>query len=288
MGAPSDRRLGVTLKELTAADAKERKLPAHTGVLVETVQPKGPAEAAGIKVGDVILKINGEGARSIAQVRRLVNETAITQQALVTVFRDGKTIDVPVTPAASTTQELLSPGAKKDLDDVRRKFEEFRRDLPRLRDRFREQLPRDLPRRFYFWSDPEPDPRSRPQDPFLVPRLPNPQFRWPLFESSPGASRLGIVVQELGTQLAEYFKVKDGVLVSSVTPQSPAANAGLKAGDVITGIDGKDVKAPDDLLRAIRGVPDGKEATLSVVRAGQPMTIKVKLAGGGGRGVWHV
>jgi serine protease Do len=95
-----------------------------------------------------------------------------------------------------------------------------------------------------------------------------------------------VVVQELGPQLAEYFKVKAGVLVTTVSDDTPASRAGLKAGDVITAVDGKDVKTPDDLVQAIRNLPDGKEVMLSVIRAGQPLTIKMKLAAG--RAVWHV
>jgi serine protease Do len=261
-GSTTARRLGVTLKELTPAETTARKLPSHSAVLVETVQPKGPAEKAGMKSGDVILKVNLEPVRSIAQVRRLVNETAIAQQALVTIFRDGKTMDLFVTPEeASLTQDLLP-------DNLERRLEEFGRQLPRSLDQLR---------------------RSQPQlfgEPFTVPRMPSPQFRWPLNESSPGASRLGAVIQELGPQLADYFKVKAGVLVASVTSGSPAAQAGLKAGDVITALNGTDVKVPGDVARAIRDLPDGREVSLSIVRNGAAMTLKVKL--GAGRGVWHV
>ena len=47
--------------------------------------------------------------------------------------------------------------------------------------------------------------------------------------------RLGVQLLPLSDQLATYFGVKDGVLVASVEADSPAARAGLKAGDVITG-----------------------------------------------------
>src|SRR5204863_3258457 len=53
--------------------------------------------------------------------------------------------------------------------------------------------------------------------------------------------RLGVSVQEVTPELAEYFGVKQGVLVASVAPDSPAAKAGLKAGDVITAANGKSI-----------------------------------------------
>jgi hypothetical protein len=206
-------------------------------------------------------------------VRRLVNETPEGQAASVSLFRDGKKMDLTVTPEpASPSLDLLMN------DDLRRQLDDLRRDVPR----WAPELPRDQPRRYYFWNEPSPDQRNR--QPY--PGVPGLDRRWPLFEWSPGAGRLGVVVQELGAQLAEYFKVKGGVLVASVTAESPASRAGLRAGDVITAVNGKDVSATVDLLRMIGDMKDGEEVTLSVVRASQPLTIKVKL--GPGRGTWHV
>jgi S1-C subfamily serine protease len=58
------------------------------------------------------------------------------------------------------------------------------------------------------------------------------------FGATRAPPRLGVTVQELSPQLADYFGVDDGVLVSSVTEESVAAAAGLQAGDVITSVDG--------------------------------------------------
>ena len=57
--------------------------------------------------------------------------------------------------------------------------------------------------------------------------------------------RLGIGVSELSPQLAEYFGTKDGVLVTSVTDNSVAAKTGVKAGDVITSLDGGSINDAD-------------------------------------------
>jgi serine protease Do len=77
--------------------------------------------------------------------------------------------------------------------------------------------------------------------------------------------RMGIGTQTLTKQLADYFGVSEGVLVTSVNDNSPAAKAGLKAGDVITGVDGEKVASSGDISRAIGKKQDGP-VTLTVVR----------------------
>ena len=87
-------------------------------------------------------------------------------------------------------------------------------------------------------------------------------------------SRSGIQVESLTPQLREFFGVKsdEGVLVASVEAGSAAEKAGLKAGDVITAVDGKRVSTPADLTsrRGTAGV------TLKVVRDKQEREIKIE------------
>ena len=92
-----------------------------------------------------------------------------------------------------------------------------------------------------------------------------------------GRGRLGIMTQPLSPQLANYFGTQTGLLVSSVSENSPAAKAGLKAGDVITAVNGKSVESLADLRHALRGPEAGGEVTLAIVRDRKPMTLKVTL-----------
>jgi serine protease Do len=87
--------------------------------------------------------------------------------------------------------------------------------------------------------------------------------------------RLGATVEELTGQLADYFGVKDGVLVSSVTDGSAASRAGLKAGDVITSVDGQSIRSRDDLVRALRDGRD-EEMKIGVVREKKEMSLTAK------------
>jgi membrane-associated protease RseP (regulator of RpoE activity) len=91
-----------------------------------------------------------------------------------------------------------------------------------------------------------------------------------------GRGRLGVQVQELSDQLAGYFGVKSGVLVSDVDDGSPAAKAGVKAGDVITAVNGRNVTDPNELRSEVGKVEEGKGADLTVIRDKKTLTLKVE------------
>lgn len=83
--------LGVKIQIVTDEMAESLKLGKTYGALVAEVTPDGPAEKAGIEVGDVIIEYNG---REIAEMRflpRMVAETTIGESAKVKLLRDGKT-----------------------------------------------------------------------------------------------------------------------------------------------------------------------------------------------------
>ncbi len=87
------------------------------------------------------------------------------------------------------------------------------------------------------------------------------------FVFSFGANRrIGVSTQTLTKQLADYFGVNDGgLLITLVNENSPAAKAGLKAGDVITSVDGEKVASSGDIVRAINKKQDG-DISLTVIR----------------------
>ena len=89
--------------------------------------------------------------------------------------------------------------------------------------------------------------------------------------------RLGIGVNELSPQLAEYFGTKEGVLVTSVNDGSLAAKTGVKAGDVITSLDGGSINDTEDLRRRGQRLEAGDEFTLGIVRDKKTMTLKGKV-----------
>jgi serine protease Do len=107
-------------------------------------------------------------------------------------------------------------------------------------------------------------------------------FRWrwePLPPQPVRPRRLGVVVQDLSSQLAEYFGVTRGVLVASVTPGSAAERAGVKAGDVITAVDGVTVASAAALEREVARLVPGREFSLTIVRDRKSLTLKATLEG---------
>ena len=89
--------------------------------------------------------------------------------------------------------------------------------------------------------------------------------------------RLGVTVAPLSDQLAAYFGVKEGVLVSEVLENTPAASAGVRAGDVITAANGRGVQSSMDLMREVREAEPGSTIELGVTRDRKETTMKVTL-----------
>jgi serine protease Do len=88
-------------------------------------------------------------------------------------------------------------------------------------------------------------------------------------------ARLGVEAESLGPQLAEYFGVKEGVLVRSVLENTSAQKAGIKAGDVITKVDGTAVTSPGELSSAVRSANSKKTYSVELIRDRKPQTVSV-------------
>lgn len=209
------------------------------GVVVEEVSAEGPAEKAGIKKGDVITEFDGERVRGVRQFTRLVQETPAGRKAQAVVLRNGQRVTVSVEPREGSAFSVF-----RDLDGGR--------------------VFGDLGRDFEFAMPAPPAPPAPPSVP---------DFQSFIWRSSNG---LGITVSDLSSQLADYFGVKDGVLVTAVSDNSVAARAGLKAGDVITSLNGGSVTDPSDLRRRVQRLSEGDEITIGIVRDKKPQTLKGK------------
>jgi len=229
-------RIGVSVSDVDASKGTG-------GVMIDTVEEGSAAEKAGLKNGDVVVEFDDERVRSVRQFTRLVGETPSGRQVAAAVMRDGKRVTVNVEPREASPFHVFDDNRWQTLDNLR----EFVRPMP---------VPPAAPR-------PPSTPRA-PRPPALD------GFLW-----STG-NQLGVTVNGISEQLKEYFGVKDGVLVASVTEGSAAGKAGVKAGDVIVSVNGSTIEDASGLRREMQRLDAGEDFTLNIVRDKKPMTLKGK------------
>lgn len=95
-GKVSRGRLGVVIQEVSRELAESLGLARAMGAIVNSVEPGGPAEKAGIAAGDVILRFDGKAIGSSAELPRLVAVTRPGSRAVVQLWRGGKNVELTV------------------------------------------------------------------------------------------------------------------------------------------------------------------------------------------------
>jgi serine protease Do len=230
--------LGVEIAEVTSEKAKELKLPAVRGVLVMEVEPEGPAAKAGLKENDVITEYEGQAVEGTVQFRRLVRETPPGRPIGLSVIRDGESRKLTV--EVGNRSAFWEKQAGKGI----------------------EGMMEDVDPHVYAFS--MPDVRAFAPLPGVFDRH---------------TPMLGISAEDLSGQLGNYFGAPagEGILVRDVRPGTPAEKAGLKAGDVITKVDGKAVKSLRELREQLRQKSDQKAVNLSILRRGADMTLPLTI-----------
>lgn len=108
--------------------------------------------------------------------------------------------------------------------------------------------------------------------------LPGPEGLRNFRFSFPGRARLGIDAEDLGGDFGKYFGAPDGegVLVRNVFENSPAAKAGLKAGDVITSMDGERIRSASELREKLLLKKDAKTLKLGLLRNRSELSLTVE------------
>lgn len=229
-------RLGVTVQ--VKADPETDKY----GAKIQSVLPDGPAEAAGLKAGDIVTRFNGTslaGAESEEEGQsggglkliELAQELDPGDSVKIEYRRDGQThtatvVAVEVEPTAFSMDRFSMP--------------EFK----------------------------------------VMPRFEGPEGS--VFKMGPGPEmsffydndRNGLDLVELNPDLGEYFGTSEGLLVTRTPDDSSTA---LRAGDVILSIDGRKPTSEAQARRILGSYEDGETAKLEIMRKHQRMTVDWKV-----------
>jgi len=183
--------LGVMIQDITPALAKEFKLKDDSGALVGDVVPNGPADKAGFKDGDVVVKYDGKDVVDSRRLRLAVGETKPGATVPVKILRNGESMNLEVTvQQLPGTEELASNNSPGNTDT---------------------------------------------------------------------GTLNGVGVSDLDQQTRQELKLPDnvkGAVITEVKPDSAAAEAGLKPGDVIQEINRHPVKTADQAVKLTENTKD--------------------------------
>jgi serine protease Do len=221
--------LGVDIRDVNDEQISSLKLPAAHGAEIVGMDHDGPACKSGMQVHDVILQMNGQAIEGEEQLRRLLRETPAGRQVTFVLNRDG--------------QQRTISAQMANREEVERKA----------------------------WQNhyTVPDPSQEASTPSPLPKHGNSFFHGSTSAAASSAlkeahsflgtsmivssSYTGAKLEVMGPQLAEFFGAQgsSGLLVRSVDPNSPAAAAGLKAGDVVVKVNTLQVVNGSDWSKTI-------------------------------------
>jgi serine protease Do len=247
--------LGVEIEEVTSEAASRLRLREERGALITRVTADTAAAKAGLQKDDVIVRWNGEAVESARQLSRHLRETPAGRTVKLGVLRNGSEMEVSATLGSRSDYlgnlNIVPAAPIAPVAPLARVAPA----VPRAG-----IMPRVL-------VAPRPATAARVYAGF--------------------GYQLGISLQSMSPQLAEYFGLKDrnGALVTFVHPDSAAARAGMKAGDVILSVGGETVDSPHRVVQALRDKSEGA-VEIQVMRDRQERKLTVPLEKGKRSQLW--
>lgn len=282
--------LGVYMQELTPELREGMGYRGDGGVILTGVVADGPAASAGLRRGDVIVRVDSRTVDSPAELQDVVRTARVGKSVSVEVFREGERRIVSVwlaarpdeaqyqieTPEAPEAPEPPPAHGHSPLDRQHRVKVKVRVDAPDAPDApsGSRHVKRIVIRDGKVLEGLDDLKGLEGLEGLKELNLPG-GIMGAIGTASRG--RLGVRIESLNPKLGDYFGLKDGkgALVLEVLKDTPAERAGLEPGDVITGVDGETMANGTDLVDALRGKED--RVTLRVVRHGTPRTIEAEL-----------
>lgn len=265
--------LGVYTQEVTS-DLRDALDLSSDGALVSSVVTGSPADRAGLRKGDVIVSVEGRGIDSPADLTERIGDARPGDSVSLGIVRKGDRLTLSVrlaerqndegemeapeppdapTPHASPAPD--APRAPRAPKAPRGEMRWYSDDMPNkdeIRQRIRESIPN-------FDFDEGPGGRGM------------------VWMSGAGRGRLGVRIETLSEDLASALGAPGtkGALVVEVLKKTPAEEAGIRAGDIITAVEGTAVYDTDDLVKAL--ADEKGKVSVSLVRRGEKRTVEAAL-----------
>jgi serine protease Do len=218
--------LGINFRDVGEEQLTVLKLKEARGAEIIVMDHDGPAFQAGLREHDVILQMNGQIVEGEEQLRRLLHETPAGRTVAFVISRDGQ-------------QQTLS-AQLANRDKVGQEAWDRHMTVPEP------SASTESPwHGSGFFGGGGTSSVSVPRHGFLGTAILS-------------SSYTGALLEMMGPQLADYFGAQSGLLVRAVDPNSPAATAGMHAGDVVVKINSVAVVTNADWLKMVhenRGKP---------------------------------
>jgi serine protease Do len=189
--------LGVSIQDLTDDLAAGFGVSSKGGVLVADVLKDGPAEAAGMKPGDIIVDLDGASIKEVTELQKRVAAIPPGRAVALTVLRDRKTSKIRVKLGEQPSEEIVVASGSK-------------------------------------------------------------------------GEGLGVTVEELGDDVAQAYGLqgRSGVVVTDVAPDSAAAAAGIKEGDLVLEVNRRRVASVEEFTKAVAALKPGEVVPVQIARSG--------------------
>ena len=236
--ARSQGYLGVEIVDVDNEKAQALKLKEVRGAIITLIDHDAPAGQIGLKVNDVVLQLNGQNVEGSEQLRRILKEIPPGRKVSIEISRDGNIQTLAVELA---DRQVLGHDVWNKIDNGGDVFAQ--------------------PPSMGMLSGGGDTPTT------------GGGFHLPFFGSS---LNVGVLVEPLTSQMADYMGVPSGLMVKQVARKSEAAIAGLRAFDIILKVGTEPVTNLAGWDRALR-FNQGKPVQVTILRDKKQQTLTLQV-----------